>query len=128
MKASVEFLGFVSDDQLLTCYARAKGLIFPGVEDFGLVPVEAIAAGCPVIALAKGGALDSMTSETAELYEEESAAALQQAIVRFEAREFSDLKLRRRASEFTRQQFSQRFEAILNRAIATRRAPQAVCA
>lgn len=128
LKASVEFLGFVSDDQLLTCYARAKGLIFPGVEDFGLVPVEAIAAGCPVIALAKGGALDSMTSETAELYEEESAAALQQAIVRFEAREFSDLKLRRRASEFTRQQFSQRFEAILNRAIATRRAPQAVCA
>ena len=126
--ASVEFLGFVSEDELLLCYGRAKGLIFPGVEDFGLVPVEAIAAGCPVIALAKGGAVDSMTSETAEFYEEESAEALQEAILRFEAREFSDITLRRRAAEFTRQQFSRRFEAILHRAIAARRKPQAVCA
>jgi len=126
--ASVEFLGFVSDEELLACYGRAKGLIFPGVEDFGLVPIEAIAAGCPVIALAKGGAVDSMTPETAELYEEESATALQQAILRFEAREFSDSTLRRRAAEFTREQFSRRFEAILKRAIAARREPQQLCA
>jgi glycosyltransferase involved in cell wall biosynthesis len=118
--ASVEFLGFVSDEELLECYGRAKGLLFPGVEDFGLVPVEAIAAGCPVIALAKGGAVDSMTRETAEFYEEESAAALQQAMLRFEAREFSDAALRRRAAEFTREQFCRRFEAILRRAIAAR--------
>jgi glycosyltransferase involved in cell wall biosynthesis len=125
--ASVEFMGFISDEELLACYGRAKGLIFPGVEDFGLVPVEAIAAGCPVIALAKGGAVDSMTADTAEFYEEESAAALRQAIVRFEAREFSDSKLRRRAAEFTRQQFSRRFEAILKRALEARRTPHAVC-
>lgn len=124
LRASVEFLGFVSDEDLLTCYGRAKGLIFPGVEDFGLVPVEAIAAGCPVIALAKGGAVDSMTTETAEFYEEETAAALEQAIVRFEARKFSDAKLRRRAAEFTRAQFSRRFETILKRAIAERRQSQ----
>ena len=126
--ASVEFLGFVSDQKLLDCYGRAKGLLFPGVEDFGLVPVEAIAAGCPVIALAKGGAMDSMTAETAEFYAEESAAALQRAILRFEAREFSDAELRRRAAEFTREQFGRRFEAILQRAIANRRMPQAACA
>src|SRR4029077_15697698 len=47
--APVEFRGFVTDEELLACYGRAKGLIFPGVEDFGLVPVEALAAGCPVI-------------------------------------------------------------------------------
>lgn len=128
LRASVEFLGFVSDKELLACYGRAKGLLFPGVEDFGLVPVEAIAAGCPVIALAKGGALDSMTSETAEFYEEESVAALRQAILRFEARKFSDAKLRRRAAEFTRQQFSRRFEAVLQRALAARRESQSASA
>jgi glycosyltransferase involved in cell wall biosynthesis len=119
--ASVEFHGFVSDEELLSCYGRAKGLIFPGVEDFGLVPVEAIAAGCPVIALAKGGVVDSMTVDTAEFYEAESATALQQAILRFEAREFCESKLRRRAADFTQEQFRRRFAAILKRALAARR-------
>jgi glycosyltransferase involved in cell wall biosynthesis len=126
--ASVEFLGFVSDEELLDCYGRAKGLLFSGVEDFGLVPVEAIAAGCPVVALAKGGAVDSMTRETAEFYEEESAEALQLALLRFEAREFSDAALRSRAAEFTREQFCRRFEAILERALAAREELEASCA
>ena len=126
--APVEFLGFVSNEELLGCYGHAKALIFPGVEDFGLVPVEAAAAGCPVIALAKGGVVDSMTAETAEFYEEESAGALQEAIVRFEGREFSDGAMRCRAAEFTREQFSRRFEAVLQGALAARRMAQTVCA
>jgi glycosyltransferase involved in cell wall biosynthesis len=128
MKASVEFLGFVSDEQLLSCYGRAKALIFPGIEDFGLVPVEAIAAGCPVIALAKGGVLDSMTPETAELYQEETVTALQQAILRFETRKFSDHALRRRAAEFTGQQFSRRLEAVLRNAMSSHTSAQAAIA
>jgi glycosyltransferase involved in cell wall biosynthesis len=128
LRASVEFLGFVSEEELLDCYGRAKALIFPGVEDFGLVPVEAAAAGCPVIALAEGGVVDSMTAETAEFYEEESAAALQEAILRFERREFSDAAMRRRAAEFTREQFSRRFEGVLRSALSARRPPQPVCA
>jgi glycosyltransferase involved in cell wall biosynthesis len=119
MKASVEFQGWVSDEQLLSCYGRAKALIFPGVEDFGLVPVEAIAAGCPVIALAKGGVLDSMTPETAEFYQEETATALQQAIQRFETRKFSDHALRQRAAEFTGHQFIRRLEAVLRNAMSS---------
>jgi glycosyltransferase involved in cell wall biosynthesis len=124
----VEFLGFVSDEELLTMYGRARGLIFPGVEDFGLVPLEAIAAGCPVIALRKGGAVDSMTPDTAEFYEEESAEGLQKAIVRFEARQFSDRELRMRASQFTREQFTRKFQAILRRAIGDQKGHQPVCA
>jgi glycosyltransferase involved in cell wall biosynthesis len=127
LPASVEFLGFVSERELLNCYGRAKALIFPGVEDFGLVPVEAAAAGCPVIALAKGGVVDSMTAETAEFYEEESAAALQEAILRFEGRKFSEVAMRRRAAEFTRDQFRRRFEAVLRSALSARRPPQPVC-
>ena len=126
--ASVECVGFVSDEELLNCYGRAKALIFPGVEDFGLVPIEAAAAGCPVIALAKGGVVDSMTAETAEFYEEESAAALQEAILRFEKRKFCDAAMRRRAAEFTSQQFSRRFEAVLRDAIAARPQLEPMCA
>lgn len=127
LHASVEFMGFVSDEELLDCYGRATALIFPGVEDFGLVPIEAAAAGCPVIALAKGGVVDSMTAETAEFYEDESAAALQEAILHFEKRKFCDAAMRRRAAEFTREQFSRRFETVLNTAIARRhRQPEPV--
>ena len=63
--AEVEFAGFASDETLVEYYRCARALLFPGVEDFGIVPVEAIAAGCPVIAFKKGGVLDSMTEETA---------------------------------------------------------------
>ena len=51
----VDFVGFAGDEQLTGYYLRARALLFPGVEDFGIVPVEAIAAGCPVIAFKKGG-------------------------------------------------------------------------
>ena len=128
LSASVEFLGFVSDEELLNYYSRAKALIFPGVEDFGLVPIEAAAAGCPVIALAKGGVVDSMTGETAEFYEEESAAALQQAILRFELRKFSDVAMRRRAAEFSRKEFRRRFALVLRNALAGHPEIEPVCA
>lgn len=121
---AVEFLGFVTDDELLGYYARAKALIFPGVEDFGLVPVEAIAAGCPVIALARGGVVDSMTAETAELYEEESSAGLRHALMRFESRKFSEAMLRRRGAEFSRDTFRRRFEELVEQVLAAR--PEAV--
>ena len=57
---NVEFLGHVNDDQYRTVLAAARALIFPGVEDFGIIPVEAQAAGTPVIALGQGGALETI--------------------------------------------------------------------
>ena len=57
---NVEFLGHVNDDQYRTVIAAARALIFPGVEDFGIIPVEAQAAGTPVIALGQGGALETV--------------------------------------------------------------------
>ena len=56
----VEFRGWVSDDDLARLYAGARALIFPGEEDFGIIPVEAMASGCPVVALARGGALETV--------------------------------------------------------------------
>ena len=113
LRAEVEFHGFVPDDQLAQYYSRARGLLFPGVEDFGIVPVEAIAAGCPVIALRRGGILDSMTERTAVLYNEESVDGLLDAIRAFELMSFNEAELRRRALDFAPERFLREFDLIL---------------
>ena len=115
--ANVKFMGFVGDGDLVEYYSRAKGLLFPGVEDFGIVPVEAIATGCPVVAFGKGGILDSMTDETAELYFEQTAEGLRDAMIRFEKRSFPEHELRSRAARFAPECFLHRFEQILERAL-----------
>jgi glycosyltransferase involved in cell wall biosynthesis len=115
--AKVEFMGFVAGADLMEYYRRAKGLLFPGVEDFGIVPVEAIATGCPVVAFRKGGVLDSMTDDTAQLYSQETVEGLREAIVSFESRTFAEQELRSRAARFAPECFLSRFEQILERAL-----------
>lgn len=121
-KASVEFLGFVPDEALADYYSRAKALLFTGIEDFGLVPVESIAAGCPVVAFAQGGILDSMTNETCVFYFEQSAEGLMSAMKDFENRQsaFSTQELRKRAALFSEDAFLADFEKILQRAMASK--------
>jgi glycosyltransferase involved in cell wall biosynthesis len=111
--ANVEFLGFVSDDDLARYYSRARALLFPGIEDFGMVPVEAMAAGCPVIALAKGGILDSMTGSTGVLYVDETVEGLKQAIADFESRCFDSSDIRKRSTAFSKAAFVNGFKEIL---------------
>jgi glycosyltransferase involved in cell wall biosynthesis len=117
LQSDVEFIGFVGDLDLVEYYRRARGLLFPGVEDFGIVPLEAIATGCPVIAFRLGGVLDSMTSATAEFYFSETVEGLREAIVKCEGRTFSEGELRNRAAEFAPEKFLDRFEQILQRAL-----------
>lgn len=82
----VTFLGRASFDVLRDHMARTRALLFPGEEDFGLVPVEVQASGRPVIALARGGALETVVDgETGLLYHDDSAAGLAEAIAAFEA-------------------------------------------
>jgi glycosyltransferase involved in cell wall biosynthesis len=112
LSVDVEFIGWASDEDLTSAYRRAKALLFPGIEDFGIVPVEAIACGCPVIALGAGGVLDSMTDETAVLYSEATQQGLIDAIHQFEARKdaFSEKTLRDHATHFSEDHFLDRFE------------------
>jgi len=117
--ANVEFLGFVSDDDLGLYYSRARALLFPGVEDFGIVPVEAIAAGCPVIALGEGGILDSMTDRTAVFYSEGTIGGLQRAIAEFEGRSFDPAELRNHAQTFSVDAFVNGFQRVLAQAMRT---------
>ncbi|MCH2154272.1 MAG: glycosyltransferase [Phycisphaerales bacterium] len=76
----VEFLGRVPDDELLSLYQRAKALIFPQEEDFGIVAVEAQACGCPVIAYASGGALEIIRDDTGLFVEQQEVEAFESAM------------------------------------------------
>ena len=63
-RSNIEFLGWSPDEQIRSHYARCRALVFPGEEDFGIVPLEAQAMGCPVIAFGKGGALETVIPES----------------------------------------------------------------
>lgn len=115
LRAKVEFLGWVSDCELERNYSQARALLFPGVEDFGMVPVEANAAGCPVIALAEGGVLETMTRNTAVFYSDGSVSGLRTAISKFESQSFDESELRKRAGMFSEQAFVSGFTEVLGR-------------
>jgi glycosyltransferase involved in cell wall biosynthesis len=101
----VEFVESPSDAQVDEYYSRARGLLFPGVEDFGIVPVEASACGLPVIGFRSGGLLDSQTSETCEFYDEQTVDGLAAAIEKFEKRTFDEQILRKNSERFSEEEF-----------------------
>ena len=83
---NIRFLGHVSTEKFRRYLAACKALIFPGEEDFGIVPVEAMAAGRPVIALGRGGALDTVVDgHTGLLFDDPTVEQLVGAVERFES-------------------------------------------
>lgn len=99
---------------------RCKGLIFPGVEDFGIVPVEAMAAGAPVIAYAKGGALETVIhGETGVHFHEQTVEALIAAVEHVESGEFvfSPSRLHEHAAGFDKSVFKQKIKAFVDQAL-----------
>ncbi|MCL1927445.1 MAG: glycosyltransferase [Treponema sp.] len=84
----ISFRDRVSDAELISLFSGARALIFPGIEDMGLIPIEANAAGCPVIAYGKGGVLDTIKDGiTGIFFYEQTPVSLIKAIDRFEAAE-----------------------------------------
>jgi len=81
----ITFKGRVSDEDVLELYSGAKALLFPGIEDFGIIPVEANAAGCPVIAFRDGGALETVKENiTGIFFDEQTSDSLIAAMDYFE--------------------------------------------
>jgi glycosyltransferase involved in cell wall biosynthesis len=100
------FLGGVSFQELKGLLVGARAFIFPGEEDFGIAPVEAMAAGRPVIALAAGGALETVVEgETGLFFETPTVECLSKALLRFEGMTFDSARIRRRAERFNRAAF-----------------------
>jgi glycosyltransferase involved in cell wall biosynthesis len=98
---TVEFLGYVSDDALPDLMARAKAFIFPGLEDFGITPVQAQAAGRPVIAYGGGGALDTVIpGKTGEHFTEMTVESLMAIMRDFDPSRYDVRALRAHAERF----------------------------
>lgn len=82
---TVEFLGRVSDEEMERYYSRAKAFLFPGIEDYGITPVEAMSAGVPVLAFGKGGALETVQDGKTGLYfHDQTVSGLVHCIEEFE--------------------------------------------
>ena len=104
---NIEFLGRISDEKRDELYSQAKALVFPGVEDFGIIPVEAQAAGCPVIAHGQGGALETIVDgETGLFFNEQTAKSLCDAVEKFQALELFEATCRENAARFSTEHFS----------------------
>jgi glycosyltransferase involved in cell wall biosynthesis len=117
---TVEFLGWRSDQEVADLYARCRALLFPGLEDFGIAPLEAMASGKPVIAFGRGGALETVVpwepgndAATGFLFSEQTADALVAAIRRCEANahRLNPKALRAHAEAFDRPLFKERIAA-----------------
>jgi len=102
----IEFLTSVTDEQLVVLYNGAQGFIFPQVEDFGLVAVEAQACGTPVIALNQGGAKEIVKNrETGILFDNQTVDDLIMAIRKFQIIKFDQKKIRESALKFSKNKF-----------------------
>lgn len=124
---TVEFLGLRSDAEVADLYARCRAFLFPAWEDFGIAPVEAQAAGRPVIAFGRGGALDTVIDGvTGIFFDEQTVESLIEAMERAERMEFDPGACRANAEGFDAQEFRRRFQsAVDGQLLAANRADRA---
>ena len=114
--ANVLFTGPVSREEIIERVGRARSLILPGIEDFGITPLEAMALGTPVTALGAGGVLDSVVNGvTGMFFSDPVVHSLRQALDEVESRAWDRAVLREHARRFSRARFQQRFLASLQR-------------
>lgn len=105
-KSNIEFLGRVPDADLPKLYGRAKAFVFPAEEDFGIVPVEAMANGTPVVAYGVGGAAETVVEgETGTFFYEKTGSSLAAAVRKFETMKFDPDVIRQRAERFSQAVF-----------------------
>jgi glycosyltransferase involved in cell wall biosynthesis len=111
----VEFVGRLSDEQIRDEYRRALAILLPGEEDFGIVPIEAQACGRPVVALARGGVLETITpDETGILFDDLTPVAMAAALEAVAAAQFDPERLRTSAQRFSHERHVERMNAVIH--------------
>ena len=111
------FLGRQPDEILRDHYRRTRALIFPGEEDFGIVPVEAQSCGAPVIAFARGGALETVNERTGVFFNEPSEDSLIDAIERLESRAMDPAEIRANVLRFGRRRFQDQMIEVIQKLV-----------
>jgi glycosyltransferase involved in cell wall biosynthesis len=115
-RTTTTMLGFVSDARLNELVGSARAAIVPGEEDFGLVPLEAAAAGRPAIAYRRGGALETIVEgETGVFFDDATPESLAAALRDFDASKFDPQHLRAHAERFSPAQFIEKLRSIVER-------------
>jgi glycosyltransferase involved in cell wall biosynthesis len=122
--ANVTFIPGLSREEIQELYSGASALIFPGVEDFGIVPVEAQANGCPIIAYGRGGALETVANgKTGLFFDEQTPESLREAIAKSERLRFDSGAFQKNIARFTRKRFRQEFMREVELAMKGRYSP-----
>jgi len=112
--SNIEFLGQLTDKELLNYYQRCEAVIFPQVEDFGLVPLEAQACGKPVIAFKGGGALETVIEKkTGTFFYPQTSTALIKKLKEFKINNYKPEDCRKNAEKFTKELFKKKFKQLV---------------
>ncbi|WDF59778.1 glycosyltransferase [Flavobacterium sp. KACC 22758] len=113
-KNNIEFVGYIENKKLRSLMQKAKAFVFAAEEDFGIIPVEAQACGTPVIALAKGGTLETVIeNKTGIFFVEQSAEKIKQAVLNFETKNFDPQIIREHAVTFSKQRFEKEIKEFI---------------
>jgi glycosyltransferase involved in cell wall biosynthesis len=114
-KDIIEFKGYLSDHKVRDYMRKAKALIFPGLEDFGLVPVEAMSCGTPVIGFNRGGVSETVQDgKTGVLFDTQTVNSLVKAIKKFEQKNFTCDIIKDRGHCFSKEKFKENIIQIIN--------------
>ncbi len=113
------FLGQIGDEDVREEYCRARAFILPGEEDFGIAPLEAQACGCPVVALRRGGAVETVVDgETGVLFREPNADQLVEALGRLTGLRLDPAQIRRHAERFSAPRHAAQMRALIDETLA----------
>jgi len=108
---TINFTGQLTDEEIALKFASAEAFIFPGLDDFGITPVEAMAAGTPVVAYRAGGALDYVIpGKTGEFFEHQTVNDLSSALRAFDSKKYSATVIQKHADSFSRQSFQKKLQ------------------